>query len=546
MSAPSLISRTRSQLATGLLRIDGKPVNLTDYPMFEAIYDGGFKKTLLKTSRQVGKSTTLSNFSITESVAIPFFKTFYICPSQEQTHKFSTGRVGKTIVYSPLIKKYFVAESTVNRVLSRSFSNGSEIFFSYAEDDADRCRGVSADRLLTDEVQDINLEAVIPVVKETVRESAYKYLMYCGTPKTLENGIEALWKTSSRTEWAMKCPGCGRYSVIVSETQLGKFGPICKPCGTYLNPREGVWVDTNLTDDFEIKGFHISRPMMPKDVPAAWAVGTEKHTAALENWREVMNDLEGPNAYAISTFRNEVLGVSDSQGRRLVVEEDLLDMCDGPPCSATPTVANMADVAKISVGLDWSGGGTEIKSRTVLTILGKLHNGRTRLLFFKIFPGNAPLEEMGEITQLIKNYDGRMMMYMGGDAGEGNMNMDTLRNRFQKPQRIVKMRYVGNQNTYLKWNEGGFFTINKTVAIDSMMGQFKVGAYQFPKDPTKEIMKVAFSDILNEYEEVTREGRKRWDHAPNKPDDFLHSLVFGRLAMQISTGELNLGMAPTM
>jgi hypothetical protein len=41
-----IVERTRSELARALLRIDGKPVNLEDYPMFLAVYDGGFKKTL--------------------------------------------------------------------------------------------------------------------------------------------------------------------------------------------------------------------------------------------------------------------------------------------------------------------------------------------------------------------------------------------------------------------------------------------------------------------------------------------------------------------
>lgn len=146
----SIVRRTRSELSRALLRIDGKPVNLDDYPMFIAIYDGAYKKTLLKTSRQVGKSTTLSNFSIAESIAEPHFKTFFISPSQEQTHKFSTERVGKTITYSPLVKKHFIGDAISNRVMVRSFRRGSTIYFSYAEDDADRCRGVTADRLCFD------------------------------------------------------------------------------------------------------------------------------------------------------------------------------------------------------------------------------------------------------------------------------------------------------------------------------------------------------------------------------------------------------------
>jgi hypothetical protein len=536
-----IVERTRSELARALLRIDGKPVNLEDYPMFLAVYDGGFKKTLLKTSRQVGKSTTLSNFSCAESISIPHFKTLFISPSQEQTHKFSTDRVGKTIIYSPLVKKHFVGDAATNRVMARSFKNGAIIYFSYAEDDADRVRGVSADRLCLDEAQDINLEAVVPVVKETIQESEYRYETYCGTPKSMDNPIESMWQSSTQTEWAIKCGSCGKYSIILSESQLRPLGPICTKCQAYLNPREGVWIDTNRKFQATIKGFHISRPIMPKSVPAAWPEGPLRDKAR-EKWLDVWDKLEGPNAYALTTFRNEVLGVSDSEGTRLISMEDLENMCDGPPISPVPTVENMRDVMKVSAGFDWSGGGTEVKSRTVLTIQGQLTSGRIRLLYFKIFPGSAPMEEMNEITQTVKNYDSRGAMFMGGDAGEGNMNMDTLRNRFQNPKRIIKIRYVGNQAVYIKWNPHGFFyTLHRTPAIDSIMSLFKMGKYQFPAN--KKIMEVAFSDIMNEHVEITTQGRKRWDHAHNKPDDFLHAMVFGRLALQISTGELNLGSA---
>jgi hypothetical protein len=507
--------------------------------MFLDIYDGAYKKTLLKTSRQVGKSTTLSNFSVAESIAIEHFKTFFISPSQEQTHKFSTERVGKTIQYSPLVKRYFLGDAASNRVMVRSFKKGSTIYFSYAEDDADRCRGITADRLCIDEAQDVNLEAVVPVVKETIANSEYAYEMYCGTPKTMENGIESMWQSSTRTEWAMRCPSCRKYSVLVSEKQLGKLGPICTKCKSYLNPREGVWVDTNPDKTVKTKGFHISRPIMPKSVPMCWPEGPARDKAQ-EKWDEVLDKMEGPNAYPLAMFRNEVLGVSDSEGVRLLTKEDLEALCDGPPLSVVPTAANMRDVTKISAGFDWSGGGTEIKSRTVVTIQGHLTNGRIRLLYFKIFPGTNPMDELNEITAVVKNYDSKMAMYMAGDAGEGNMNMDSLRNRFQRPARILKLRYVGNQIVYIQWNsKGSFFSVHRTPAVDSMMTNLKGGLYQFPAD--KKSMEVAFSDILNEHVEITREGRKRWDHAHNKPDDFLHALIFGRIALQVSTGELNLG-----
>jgi hypothetical protein len=563
-NAKKVLSGTRSQFAERLLVWEGKPFSLDNHPMFRAIYDASPQRMLLKTCRQVGKSMTLSTFAIGECVAIPHFKTFFIAPTKEQTQTFSVSRVGKFILFSPLVRDIFVDVDTTNRVLARYFSHGSQMEFSYASDDADRCRGRSCDRLMLDEVQDMALDAILPVIKECLAASKRgSYETYCGTPKSMENGIQHLWESSTQTEWAVKCDGCGKHSILVSETQVGKRGPICKNCQGYLNPRKGVWVDMNrLPPDedgltYQTKGYHISRLIMPQYVPAAWPEGKLREDA-LSKWKkDVLQNLEGPSAYPISVFRNEVLGVSDSQGRRLVSKEMLQTACDGPLISRAPSRDNLSGVTKIAVGLDWSGGGTAvssgdggvtIKSRTVMVILGRLGLGRTRVLYFKIFPGTSPLQEFEEIFDTLALYDKvtHHKMFIGGDAGEGNMSMDMLRNKITNPQRVLKFRYSGTAAAYMSWNrKGKFVTINRTVSIDSLMTGFIRKEFQFPSEPSG-VMDIPFKDILAEYEEVIGQSgatRKVWRHAPSQPDDFLHAMNFARMAMQIANNEINLTSA---
>lgn len=557
-------SHTRSGYAERLLKWDGDPYSLSDYPMFRAIYDTSPKRLLLKTCRQVGKSMTLAAFSLSESVAIPHFKTFFIAPTKEQTQTFSTARIGKFITFSPHIRDVFISPSHPNRVLARHFAHGSRIVFSYASDDADRCRGQSCDRLMLDEVQDILLDVVRPVVVECLRTSKYSYETYCGTPKTFENGIEAMWAGSTQTEWVIKCAACGKSSILMSEKQCGKYGPVCLSCQAYLNPRNGTWVDMNYRPADEdgivtqTKGFHISRLMMPQNVPAAWEKGTQEWTDALVKWRDVLNALDGPEAYPISTFRNEVLGVSDSQGRRLVTKEMLEKAQTGPAICNKPTKALIQGINKIAVGIDWSGGGSSttgkdgavvIKSRTVLAIVGMSGLDNYRLLYYKIFPGTSPVEEFEDICEAIKYYDlaTNHKMHIGCDAGEGNMGADMLRHRLVSKgniQRVIKFRYSGTALGYASRNpKDGSVTINRTASLDTLMMRFVSQDIEFPKEPDK-IMEVPFKDILAEYEEVVGQsmgaGRKVWRHAPTQPDDFLHALNFAVLAAQFSVGKLRL------
>lgn len=533
-----VLQKTRAELAQALLRIDGKPFSFENYPMFRDIYNDGSKSIILLTSRQVGKSTFVSNFCCIESIVTPHFRTLFVSPTQEQTHKFSTERVAKTIQYSPLIRKYFIGTHDSNRVFVRSFRNGSTVYFSYAQDDPDRVRGISADRVFYDEAQDISLECVVPVVNETLANSEYGYEAFTATPKSYENPIEAKWRASTMTEWAIKCGSCGRYSIIRSETQLTPDGPICRACKALLNPREGRWVDMHPNaKDVKLRGYHISRPIMINSVPAAWPEGPLRDKAK-EKWADVWAKLDGPEAYPLSLFRNEVLGVSDSEGTRFLTREELLACCQGPDISPMPIATNMEGVRAVAVGIDWSGGGQDINSRTVIVVLGLLANNRIRLLYFKIFPGTSPSEEFAEIRGIIANYDRVFPVMVGGDAGEGNLGMDLLKKQMTNPNRIMKIRYVGTQGPYIRWStESGEWHLRKTPAIDAMMTKLKAGIFQFPKNQA--VMATPFQDILNEHVEVsTQTGLKRWTHAPSKPDDFLHALVFGTVALGYFTGEV--------
>jgi len=541
MTAPPkglVARRTISELAEAWLRLDGRPFSLVNYPMFRSIYDGRYKRTLLMTCRQVGKSTLLATFSIIESILIDFFRTLFVAPTQEQTHKFSTSRVGKTIIFSPLIKQHFVGSATTNRVLSRMFKNGSEINFSYAIDDPDRARGNSADRLSLDEVQDMILSIVEPVLRECLSESIYQFQNWGGTPKTNENAIQYLWETSSQTEWVLKCDGCNKYNIIRTEKSFSPAGPICLSCAKLLNPRNGLWID--MKKDMDVKGFHISRAIMPRNVPAAWTRQTDIELAT-ELWKEVYAKLEGRNAYPISKFRNEVIGVSDSVGRRVVTIEMLREASTGPFILRKPVMnQNMMGVAKVAAGIDWSGGGTMMTSRTVLWIFGWIPSRDLyRTLYYQIYPGMNPVDEVMDIAQTLQMYGN--IGLVACDRGEGNMPTDMLRKKFD-PRRVVKIHYSAESKKYVKWDpEASLYVVNRTVAVDSMMSALYRHEIEFPKDlAASGPIRPPFEDILNEFEEVNRRGNKIWDHSPDKPDDCLHAMIFARLALQLLTNSVDL------
>lgn len=528
----------RSSVAQALFYVDGKPLSLEHYPMYPAIYDGKYSRLLLKTGRQVAKSTTIACFMIAEAIGTSQFKSFYISPSQEQTRKFSHTRIAKILSYSPDLRKGFVGPESIDNVLLRMLRNGSELAFTYALDDPDRARGFSADRCSFDEVQDILYESVIPVIEECMSNSKYQYSVYAGTPKTTENTIEFLWSLSSKTEWCMKCEGCGKYTFIDRMKAIGKLGPVClnATCGKYLNPRGGVWVDTG---SGAIKGFHIAQPIMPENVPAAWPVGSEGYKMALERWEKLLFKMESP-LYGEARFLNECIGVSTSTGVRLLTQEILQSLCEDYEMTREPIRdVSMNGITRTFAGVDWSGGGGEVKgsegglfkSRTVLHIWGQDATGRLKTLFYKIFPNGHAVGWIDEIVELCIKWNVAMIC---GDAGEGALANSLLRQHLGD-HRVVAIRYMALSKP-VEWNPNALaYHVDRTTIIDNYARMLMHKQAIFPRLPQSQ---PAFNDILNVYEEVTQAGRKVWRHAPTAPDDCLHAQIFGWFAWRLLTSNL--------
>ena len=517
---------TRSQLVEKLLWIDGKPFSLHDYPFFRNIYDIAAPEILLKTSRQIGKTVCCASLMIIDSVAIPHFRTLYISPSREQTSKFSNTRLSKLIHYSPLIRDTYTSTAMTNNVLLQILANGSEMSLSYADDDPDRVRGISADRELIDEVQDILYDAVIPVVKECMANSEYGYTIYAGTPKSMENTIEFLWKNSTQAEWIMKCEGCNTSQFVDNKKSIGMRGLICIKCGKRINPRSGYWY--NFSPKARIKGFHISQPILPRN--------NEIST----RWERILEKLE---LYSDTKFKNEVLGVSDALGSRYVSKEELMELCDPGYFVKLPLPAFITrDIRVVAGGVDWGGGGGssgDLVSRTVVWVFGLTHDHKLKTLYFKVFNEENPAANVDEIADTLIKCG---CQHVVGDAGGGAVANSMLCDKIGQ-HRMSQSQYGGGGgfDQIIRWSkQAKRYLVNRTAAIDSYMLCLKNHEIVFPNVRQ---MATPIQDILNEYEEETSSGsqgggRRLWKHSPAAPDDCLHAQIYAWLAMKIIQGDV--------
>jgi hypothetical protein len=370
-----------------VLNLNGRPYTIRDHfafsPLFRVLTP---KNQVWCTGRQVSKSTSLAAHGVVFANSVPFFKTLYITPRFEQVRRFSNNYVRPFIDLSP-IKSQWSGTSTENSVLQRSFKNNSMMLFSFALLDADRVRGVSADRVCIDEVQDMDPDHV-PIIQETMSYSRWGTSYYTGTPKTLDNLIYGLYKRSSQAEWFIPCDSCKHWNIPALEHDLDAMigdynihisekypGTVCAKCRKPINPRHGRWVHRYPERRWQFAGYHVPQIILPL------------HFADPEKWSTLLLKREGYGNMTQAQFYNEVMGESVDTGQKLISETELKAACvldwenkkePDPKC-----YKNLADYKHRILAIDWGGGGEAGISFTVLTAMGFRPDGTIDVLWSK-------------------------------------------------------------------------------------------------------------------------------------------------------------------
>lgn len=370
-----------------VLNLNGKPYSIKHHfpfaPLFRLLTP---KNQVWCTGRQVSKSTSLAAHGVVVANSIPFFKTLFITPLYEQIRRFSNNYVRPFIDQSP-VKAQWSGTSTENSVLQRSFKNNSMMLFSFALLDADRVRGVSADRVCIDEVQDMDPD-LIPIIQETMSYSRWATSYYTGTPKTLDNLIYGLYKRSSQAEWFIPCHSCKHWNIPALEYDLDKMigpysphisekhpGTVCAKCQKPISPRHGRWVHRYPERRWQFAGYHVPQMILPL------------HFADPEKWSTLLLKREGFGNMTQAQFYNEVMGESVDTGQKLISETDLKAACvldwenkkePDPKC-----FANLSQYKHRILAIDWGGGGEAGISFTVLSVLGFRADGTIDVLWAK-------------------------------------------------------------------------------------------------------------------------------------------------------------------
>jgi hypothetical protein len=524
----ALISVSPSQFAETAIRVP-EAGRVTDFSFkgreyLQKIYDTDAKKLLLMCGRQIEKSTTLGNRLLCYSALTNNFRSLYVAPSAEQAKVFSNDRIKDVIDASPMLKAY-TASSANQAVFFKKFINFSQIRLRYAYLTADRVRGIPADLVLIDEIQDIMVDN-IPVIEQCAFHSSYKLFLYSGTPKSVDNTIQHYWSEfSTQNEWVVPCERHGGpndsstwHWNVLTERSIGKEGLICDKCGNLISARhpQAMWASMNPaeanTDKITFEGYRIPQIMVP------WV-----------DWGEV---LQAQEQYSRAQFMNEKLGMSYDSGVRPITRAQLQAICN-PSVRLVDIEAfrELAQGRQIFAGIDWGPG--ERASYTTIALGGYLGTGNFTIFWIHRFMGRDldPEKQLDSIIQILSQLN---VQVTGTDYGGGHYQNDKLIKAFG-PRRVAKYQYNPRQRKKIYWDASLLrYMCHRTEIMSDIFNAMKAKKIDLPC--WEDFQNPHGQDILNIFTEYNDRLRmNEFKKPPGKTDDAFHAILLCVLASILVT-----------
>lgn len=530
----------KSDLAQAVIHHLGRPLRLDNHAFMLPIYNNEDERLVMKCSRQVAKTTTIAILQVLESLIRPHWRSLYVSPSALQTRVYSNEKLRPTIYDSPVVKEVFIGKGVTDQVFEKTLMNGSYMFLRYAFLTAARARGIPASRVFFDETQDL-LKDNIKVISQSLSASLLASgvpgrEMLAGTPLTLSNTLEEYWQWSTQNEWLVPCD-CkggdeGRFWNLLDERCIGKTGLICSNCGKAINPAMGQWVTFN-PEEFYV-GYHITQLMVPwKQSESAWR---NEIVLPMEKW-------------PANKFYNEILGISYDTATSPVNRMDIEACCY--PSQKAPQrntggwiLQRNKEVSglRLFAGIDWGEGREEggvIKGKkkfaswTVLT-LGAYINENLFWPFYMKRYVDKEIDPEFILPDVLNICGGFNVEVIGADWGHGwGMNSRLFKARGR--QGVMQFAYSANLGERKKWDDEAYkFIINRNAVMSQFFQDVKLAKFAFP---AYGIFEPFAKDILAEYVEYNDQTHTmKYDHPIDQPDDALHSLIFCKLAADITLG----------
>jgi hypothetical protein len=486
-----------------VVRLDGEPISFAGRPYLPAIYAAP-GNLVIRASRQVEKSTFLANSIVYEACTNPKAKILLVSPRIQQVRAFCKIRLFPTLWGSPVVRRTLLGKKHELQIDTTKFSNGAQLYVRAAFRDADSCRGLSANLLLVDEVQDVAANA-LPVLRETLSHAAHPRTILTGTPKLVDNQLEGMFAQSTANLWTMLCSQC-QAGVTIDERSLGPTSLACPTCQSPLDVTQGSWVPRNPNSTWG-RGYSISHPMVP------WMIG--KYEEILERQRN----------YDAVQFRNEVLGLPVALGEHCVTRAELEACCGSERMIEHGEFAGLGRRVPLFAGIDWGGGA---RSRTII-VLAIIRDNVFEIKQITALPAREDPNRVLEEVARICNYYQVATIAADGN-GNGHVYNRLLFGKVQPSLGFYSIYYscAGQEpaadGVLWKW------TVHRSRWIGALFARVRDRKLVFPCRTESDPFLDEFACETAEHDDQQRSVK--YTHPETQRDDALHATAY---AMMIAT-----------
>ena len=524
-----------------MFQLRGKPYSLKwSHFMFEPMFRvvGMPRRMMLLCGRQVSKSTSMAASQIGRAAVMPNYNILTVMPLYEQVRKFSNNYVRPFIITSGM-RHRLVSDLGTDSVLQRAIgptSHNSNLFYSYSSGDPSRVRGVAADEVDNDEIQDLD-HADLPVIEQCMGASPYKVVRYTGTPKTFDNTAHILWEDSSQARWHIPCH-CGKINrAAVDGDLLQMIGDnserpdgtkrtlICARCGDALNSRIG-WYEHDFPErQLIFPGYHAPQPILPM------------HYESPKDWSVLLETRDTKPAYA---FHNEVLGESYDAGSKIITQEELVRACQTTPCEPKDIEPNQ--YTAMTTGIDWGGRGKEktsdtddFISNTAMAVGGMRPDGVIEIPWLHKVPYVVDISHESKMACNVAAQS-RSDFIALDYGGQGNVQQAQVVGWGWPEERIIPFTYsVMAPTRPIVWynppasrGARSSYTLDKPRSILLLAELLKRGLVLLPN--SERYIKDHLRDFLNIYEESldnpSGSPRRLVKRISRRTDDIVHAVNF--------------------
>lgn len=496
----------KQTIAEKMFRLNGDRFSLDEHPPFRDIYNVSARNTVICSGRQVGKSVTARNFQTAECLGEPYWESIAVLPTLTQMRRYSQN-ISKIVNNSPDVKRWWLDATCRKNVTDRSFVNGSVMYFG-ATSQVESLRGLSGNRILEDEVQDM-VSDDLPIIEESLsgQKPDRQFILRTGTAKTKGNVLEETFRISSQCEWIVICPSGHHNLPGVENIQLKGFS--CKKCKSVCDVRQGYWRAMNGLDQPWV-GFRVPQIIIPG------------HTEYEEKWQKIVWKMHNIDNV---TFLNEVMGQAAGSGIS-ILDEDHLKACCEPAFEPYDCYTPGDDeFLTIYATVDW--GLTARRSYTILSIWGLTRDERLKALYIHKFSDPDLFRQIDQIAARCQDF---CVQHVGVDWGAGLLQTEILRTKI--PNIPVHMfMYVSEQHEIAHYDPNSrLWKVNRTKAMSETFARMRIKKYWFPE---WKYFKMFADMILCIYEEPlddrNNNDKMKYDHSADSPDDFAHTAVYASL-----------------